>query len=225
MLAQLIRKIHPAEALPLVLLSSLGHRDLIPDKTLFAALLTKPTKPAQIIDLLARLAVRETAEPKPAPVAPAPKGRPTSQHRILLAEDNSVNQKVALHMLARIGYRADVAANGLEVLEAVRRQTYDIIFMDVQMPEMDGLEATKQLRAAPIADCRRPWIVALTANAMQGDRERCLAVGMDDYITKPIKTPDLAAAIGRAHGLGQAKPAPLPGPVARTPEEPALQPA
>ncbi len=225
MLAQAIRKLHSAETLPLVLLSSLGHRDLIPDKTLFAALLTKPTKPAQIIDLLARLAVRETSEPKSAPVAPAPKGRPTSQHRILLAEDNSVNQKVALHMLARVGYRADVAANGLEVLEAVRRQTYDIIFMDVQMPEMDGLEATKHLRAAAATDARRPWIVALTANAMQGDRERCLAVGMDDYITKPIKTPDLSAAIARAHGHGQAKPAPLPVPPARIPEEPALQPA
>jgi PAS domain S-box-containing protein len=222
MLAQSIRKLHPAEALPLVLLSSLGHRDLIPDKTLFAALLTKPTKPAQIIELLARLAARETSEPRPAPAAPAPKGHPTSQHRILLAEDNSVNQKVALHMLARVGYRADVAANGIEVIEALRRQSYDIIFMDVQMPEMDGLEATKHLRAAPAAAGRRPWIVALTANAMQGDRERCLAVGMDDYITKPIKTPDLAAAIARAHG--HAGPRPQTGPATHPVNEAALEP-
>jgi len=206
MLAQSIRRLYSAEALPLVLLSSLGQRDLIPDKTLFAALLTKPTKPAQIIELLARLAVRETGEPKAIPACPAPKGRPSSQHRILLAEDNSVNQKVALHMLARVGYRADVAANGLEVIEAVRRQSYDIIFMDLQMPEMDGLEATKRLRAAPAAGGRRPWIVALTANALHGDRERCLAVGMDDYITKPIKTPELAAALARAHGQTNPKP-------------------
>jgi CheY-like chemotaxis protein len=199
MLAAEIRKIRPAEALPLILLSSLGQRDMIPDKSLFAALLTKPTKPAQIIEHLARLAVRETAEPKAAPSPPEPKAGPASHDRILLAEDNSVNQKVALHMLARLGYRADVAANGLEVLDAMRRQFYDIIFMDLQMPEMDGLEATAKLRAAPTSLGKRPWIVALTANAMQGDRERCIASGMDDYITKPVKTPDLAAAIARAN--------------------------
>ncbi len=198
MLAQAIRQLRPAEALPLVLLSSLGQRELIPHKDMFAALLTKPTKPAQIIELLARLVVRESASPKPAAAAPVPQAGPGHHERILLAEDNSVNQKVALHMLARLGHRADVAANGLEVLDAMRRQAYDIIFMDLQMPEMDGLEATVQLRTASPAPSKRPWIVALTANAMQGDRDRCLAVGMDDYISKPVKPPELAAALARA---------------------------
>ena len=198
MLAQAIRQLRPPEALPLVLLSSLCQRDLVPDKTLFAALLSKPTKPAQIIELLTRLAVRDQAEAKPAPALPLPPAGCTHPDRVLLAEDNSVNQKVALHMLARLGYRADVAGNGLEVLDALRRQPYDIIFMDVQMPEMDGLEATQRLRTETVNSEGRPWIVALTANAMQGDRERCLAAGMDDYLTKPIKPPDLAAALVRA---------------------------
>jgi CheY-like chemotaxis protein len=113
--------------------------------------------------------------------------------RILLAEDNGINQKVAQHILQRMGYRADVAANGLEVLAAIAQQTYDLIFMDMQMPEMDGLEATKQiyqrLQSGELA--MRPRIVAMTANAMQGDREICLNAGMDDYISKPIHNADL----------------------------------
>jgi CheY-like chemotaxis protein len=120
--------------------------------------------------------------------------------RVLLAEDNAVNQKVALHMLAHLGYRADVAANGHEVLAALRRQRYDIVLMDVQMPEMDGCEATTRLRAdAMLCVHGRPWVIALTANAVQGDRERCLAAGMDDYVSKPIKIPDITAALQRAH--------------------------
>ena len=112
---------------------------------------------------------------------------------ILLAEDNVVNQKVATHILHRMGYRADVVANGLEVLAAIALQTYDLIFMDVQMPEMDGLEATKLI----VNNCQqgkltnKPMIVAMTANAMQGDREICLAAGMDDYLSKPIRPSEL----------------------------------
>ena len=117
--------------------------------------------------------------------------------RILLAEDNVINQKVAQHIFQRMGYRADVAANGLEVLAAIAQQTYDLIFMDMQMPEMDGLEATKQIYQRlesgqlPI----RPRIVAMTANAMQGDREICLNAGMDDYISKPIHNNDLVRVL------------------------------
>ena len=114
--------------------------------------------------------------------------------RILLAEDNAVNQKLALKLLSEMGYEADLAANGLEVLEAVERQQYDVVLMDVQMPEMDGLEATRRI-VEGIPSERRPWIVAMTANAMDGDRERCIAAGMQDYLSKPIRVKELADAL------------------------------
>jgi signal transduction histidine kinase/CheY-like chemotaxis protein/HAMP domain-containing protein len=120
----------------------------------------------------------------------------SAQHplRILLAEDNAVNQKLALRLLASMGYRADVAANGAEAVEAVERQRYDLVLMDVQMPEMDGLEATRRIvEKIPIE--RRPWIVAMTASAMDGDREACLAAGMKGYISKPIRVDELVGAI------------------------------
>ncbi|KAM3099924.1 PAS domain S-box protein [Phormidesmis sp. 146-12] len=118
--------------------------------------------------------------------------------RILLAEDNVVNQKVALHLLQRLGYRADVAGNGLEVLEALRRQAYDVVLMDVQMPEMDGLITTQQIHQE-WAPRLRPYIIAMTANAMQGDRQTCLDVGMDDYLSKPIRIEALMRALNQAH--------------------------
>jgi CheY-like chemotaxis protein len=114
--------------------------------------------------------------------------------RILLAEDNVVNQKLALRLLSQMGYRADVAANGLEAIQAVERQSYDVVLMDVQMPEMDGLEATRQICARWSPD-QRPRIIAMTANAMQGDRELCLEAGMDDYLAKPIRVDELVAAL------------------------------
>jgi CheY-like chemotaxis protein len=114
--------------------------------------------------------------------------------RILLAEDNVVNQKLALRLLSQMGYRADVDSNGIEAIESVERQTYDVVLMDVQMPEMDGLEASRRITAKyPAAE--RPRIVAMTANAMQGDREMCLEAGMDDYVTKPIRVEALVAAL------------------------------
>jgi CheY-like chemotaxis protein/HPt (histidine-containing phosphotransfer) domain-containing protein len=117
--------------------------------------------------------------------------------RILLAEDNVVNQKLALRLLEQMGYRADVAANGLEAVAAVERQSYDLVFMDVQMPEMDGFEASREITRRWPAD-RRPRIVAMTANALQGDRELCLAAGMDDYMSKPIRVEELMAALERS---------------------------
>ena len=105
---------------------------------------------------------------------------------ILLAEDIRVNQKVALRMFKRLGYDADLATNGKEAIEALHRQSYDVVFMDVQMPEMDGFEATRAIREEWQNDSR-PWIIAMTANAMRGDREKCLEVGMNDYISKPIQ--------------------------------------
>jgi CheY-like chemotaxis protein len=132
-----------------------------------------------------------------APVPP-PTGGDRRLDRLLLAEDNLVNQRVALLMLSKLGYRADVAANGREVVEAADRQPYDVILMDVQMPEVDGLEATRQLHQKWPNRADRPWVIAITANAMQGDRERCLEAGMDDYISKPIKLEELATALDRA---------------------------
>ncbi len=115
---------------------------------------------------------------------------------ILLAEDNPVNQKVALRMLERIGFSAEVANNGVEALAALERAHYDVILMDMQMPEMDGLEATRRI-VEKYPESRRPYIIALTANAMQGDRERCIAAGMNDYISKPIRMEDLHEAFDR----------------------------
>jgi CheY-like chemotaxis protein len=196
-LAGEIRKLRSPSELPLILLSSLGRRE--DTAHLFTANLSKPVKPSQLYDVLAKLFWRggEAAPEKAVPPVTA-EGDACFMDRILLAEDNVVNQKVALSMLQKLGFRADVAANGLEVLAAVERQPYDVILMDVQMPEMDGLEASRRLGELRPDPARRPWIIALTANAMQGDREMCLAAGMDDYISKPIKRADLLAAIARA---------------------------
>jgi PAS domain S-box-containing protein len=116
--------------------------------------------------------------------------------RLLVAEDNVVNQKVALSMLERMGYRADLAGDGREVLDALDRQSYDVVLMDIQMPELDGLEAARHIRGK--ADGPGPWIVAMTAGAMSGDREKCLAAGMDDYLSKPVRIDELQAALERA---------------------------
>jgi CheY-like chemotaxis protein len=125
--------------------------------------------------------------------------------RILLAEDNVVNQKLALRLLSKMGYRADVAANGLEAIEAVERQPYDVILMDLHMPEMDGLEATRKLcarfAAAEWQGRPRPRIVAMTASAMVGDREMCLEAGMDDYVSKPVRVEELVAALNRCQPM------------------------
>ena len=116
----------------------------------------------------------------------------------MLAEDNVVNQKVATHILKKIGYRADLVASGKEVISALQRQSYDVILMDVQMPEMDGLEATRYILDHWLPN-ERPRIIAMTANAMQGDKEACLECGMDDYISKPIRREELIAALKKWH--------------------------
>jgi CheY-like chemotaxis protein len=199
MLAQEIRKLPENERLPLVLLSSLGQREVTSEKKLFAAALTKPVKPSMLFDALAGLFTEAAASVvAPTRIKPRSSGDPqASAMRVLLAEDNVVNQKVALHLLAALGYRADLAGNGLEVLEALKRQPYDVVLMDVQMPEMDGLEATRRIVQEQPDPAKRPWIVALTANAIQGDREICLAAGMDDYISKPIRKDELSDALRR----------------------------
>jgi signal transduction histidine kinase/CheY-like chemotaxis protein len=193
-LAQRIRE--AGHELPLVLFSSLGRKEA--SDSLFAATLAKPPRQSQLFDtlvtLLAREAVPRTAQ---APAKPRMDAQMAERHplRILLAEDNVVNQKLALRLLQQMGYRADVASNGIEAIECVERQTYDVVLMDVQMPEMDGLEASRRIVAK---GPQRPRIVAMTANAMQGDREMCIAAGMDDYITKPIRVDQLVQALYQA---------------------------
>ncbi len=123
---------------------------------------------------------------------------------ILLVEDNLLNQMVALGMLRLLGHSADVAENGVQALRALSEAPYDIVLMDIQMPELDGLEATRRIRVE-FPEERQPYIIALTANAMVGDRQRCLEAGMDDYIAKPLTKDNLAAALRGADGRAVAQ--------------------
>jgi len=193
-LARLIRE--RRAGLPLVLFSSLGRREAGDTDKLFSAYLAKPIRQSQLFDTLVGLLVHDAAPKVAAPAKPQLDPGMAVRHplRILLAEDNVVNQKLAMRILQQMGYRADLASNGIEAVESVQRQTYDVVLMDVQMPEMDGLEAARQIcaRWEPQA---RPRIVAMTANAMQGDREMCLQAGMDDYLTKPIRVERLVEAL------------------------------
>lgn len=203
--AHAARRIRPASELPFVLLSSIGRLGAGQEAGLFQACLVKPAKPSQLFDILVTVVQRQRGGPtaEGMTVAPSTPAITPQADRLLLAEDNVVNQKVTLALLHKLGFRADLAANGLEVLAAVERQPYDVILMDVQMPKMDGLEAARRLRQSRSGSAPRPWIIAVTANAMQGDREQCLAAGMDDYISKPIKSDDLLAAILRARHRGR----------------------
>jgi signal transduction histidine kinase/DNA-binding response OmpR family regulator len=188
---------------PVVVLSSAGHRER--DAPGVAAFLSKPVKPSALRDALVGAlggrVERHAARPAERIVGDAELG---TRHplRVLLAEDNAVNQKLALRLLERMGYRADVAGDGLEAIAALEESTYDVVLMDVQMPELDGLEATRRIRA--LWPDRTLRIVAMTANAMEGDREVCLAAGMDDYLSKPIRPEELAAALVATPGPGQA---------------------
>jgi len=197
MLARELRA-HPAgRELPLILLSSIGTNPDPADARLFSSCLTKPAKPSQLFNEIGRALGHEHISDALLPISPVISGV-ESPGRLLVAEDNSVNLKVALHMLAHLGYRADIAGNGLEVLAALEHVPYDIILMDVQMPELDGLEATRRIRAATPAGTPGPWIIAVTANAMEGDHQQCLDAGMNDYLSKPLQKPALEAALARA---------------------------
>jgi signal transduction histidine kinase/CheY-like chemotaxis protein len=179
---------------PLVLLTSIGQLAR-GEGAVFAAQLTKPVKAAALRRVL--LEALSTGGPaSTVAVAAVQRLADSLPLRVLVAEDNPVNQRVATHMLSKMGYRADIAANGLEALAAVARQGYDVVFMDVQMPEMDGLAATAAIRAT-VPPAAQPRIIAMTADAMAGDRERCLAAGMDDYLTKPVRSTDIEEALRR----------------------------
>jgi CheY-like chemotaxis protein/HPt (histidine-containing phosphotransfer) domain-containing protein len=198
-LAAEIGRVRPASQLPIIMLSSIGQQETQGIQTELAAYLLKPVRASQLYNTLLGIfgvdqaAALDAELARPQLDADMSRRHPLS---ILLAEDHATNQKLALLVLKRLGYRADVAANGLEVLEAVRRQHYDVVLMDVQMPEMDGLEATRAIGREFPPD-RRPRIVAMTANAMKEDQEECFAAGMDDFIVKPIKFEELVTALNR----------------------------
>jgi PAS domain S-box-containing protein len=196
-LAHEIRRSRAGRVLPLVMLTSLGRRD-VNEGVDFVAQLTKPIKASQLYEVLMRVfgEIPEEVSPAGAQSGPSAASAERTQLRILLADDNAVNQQVALALLAKMGYRADVVANGEEVLDALARERYDVVLMDVEMPVMDGLEASRRINQQWPAE--RPRIIAMTANAMQGDRETCLAAGMDDYVSKPIRSAELAAALARS---------------------------
>jgi signal transduction histidine kinase/CheY-like chemotaxis protein len=193
-LARQIRERHTT--LPLALFSSLGRREAGDIEGLFNAYLTKPIRQSHLFDTLVGLLVHDATPKVVAVNKPTLDPQMATRHplRILLAEDNVVNQKLAMRILQQMGYRADLASNGIEAIESVQRQTYDVVLMDVQMPEMDGLEASRKI-CALLAPSVRPRIVAMTANAMQGDREMCLEAGMNDYLTKPIRVDRLVEAL------------------------------
>ncbi|MCT7952243.1 response regulator [Ancylothrix sp. C2] len=187
--------------LPLVMLTSIGKPEASSSEILahFAACLTKPIKQSQLYEVLTQVLQAQPTKVKQQPPTAVQDDVKLAERfplRILLAEDHLVNQKVALLLLERLGYRADVVANGLEALEALRRQPYDLVLMDVQMPEMDGLEASRRICQEWPADAR-PWIIAMTANAMQGDRLVCLDAGMNDYVSKPIRLEALIEALSQ----------------------------
>jgi CheY-like chemotaxis protein len=189
---------------PLVMLSSGGQAGLAAAARAagIATYLTKPVRPTRLREALARafgqLHDRPAAPASHEPALPADASGP--RRRILVAEDNRVNQTAAIRLLEKAGHQVDVVANGRQAVAALDDVVYDLLFMDCQMPDMDGFEAARAIRAGEARTPRHIPIVALTANAMQGDRERCLAAGMDDYIAKPVTTQTLAAALERWAG-------------------------
>jgi signal transduction histidine kinase/DNA-binding response OmpR family regulator len=181
----------------MVALTALGRRDQV-TASLFAATVTKPIKASRLFDALSDLLSRPAPPVAAAPAAPgAPALADRHPLRILVAEDNGVNQRVALAMLRRLGYGADLAANGQEAVDAVRQRPYDVVLMDLHMPQLDGLGALRQIHAGH-APGRRPRVIALTANALEEDSHECLAAGMDDYLCKPLDRDKLQAALERS---------------------------
>ena len=223
-LATEIRKYHSEQALPLVMLTSLGAREGTSNTGLFAAYFTKPIKSNQLYNALATVFADQLVLAKKFTSPTAFDKSIAKQYplHILVAEDNVVNQKVALAILKRLGYRADVVANGLEVLQALARQAYDVVLMDIQMPEMDGVVATRRIRN-DLAKDKQPRIIAMTANALQGDREKYLKAGMDGYLSKPFRVEDLIVALVDNH-TARLQSAELP-PKVITPEPVAASPA
>jgi PAS domain S-box-containing protein len=212
-LGRIIKEDETLRDTSLVMLSSVSARGDANrlEKLGFASLLTKPLKRSHLCDCLTSLSGKSAPEPhstkrESETHMPGVSQRVTSHsltqvgegnRRVLLAEDNTTNQKIAVHMLHKLGYSVDVAGNGREALDKVQENSYALVLMDIQMPEMDGLEATAAIRRRELTDGGHVPIVAMTAHAMKGDREHCLAAGMDDYISKPIISRDLAQVMDR----------------------------
>lgn len=193
------------EAFPLALLSS-GMVLSSSDRSLFNAALMKPTRSWRLHGVLAKLAggKRPTAgghstgdsSRDELTTVPNPASTPPPL-RILMAEDNVVNQKVGSAMLSKLGYEISIVSDGAQAVDRLMDEAFDVVLMDMHMPELDGVQATRQIRA--MTHIRQPWIVALTANAQQADRDACFTAGMDDYLSKPVRSEELSDALARAH--------------------------
>ncbi|MDD5207339.1 MAG: response regulator, partial [Desulfobacterales bacterium] len=220
-LAKEIRRYRDIHALPLALFTSLGEREAGADYDAagFAAHLTKPAKPSQIFDTLMNIFGEQEVQTqeKPAVFFDSEMGQ---RHplRILLAEDNKVNQKVAIKILQHLGYQTDLATNGVEAIESVERQTYDVVLMDVQMPKMDGLEASRRI-CARWPHREHPRLIAMTASVMTDDRQACLEAGMDYFVSKPIRVEELVAALSQCQRREDTVPSALRNPKAALSKE------
>jgi len=199
-LATSIRALPAGRFLPIVLLTNTRPRstDQRADRTGISALIHKPIRAANLLDAIGQALNVQIQSEKKAPVAPTLDSSLASRLplQVLLADDNPINQRVGQSVLFKLGYKVDLATNGIEVLDAMERKAYDILFLDVQMPEMDGIEAARKI-AERWPPEKRPRIIAMTGNALLGDREKCIAAGMDDYISKPVRIADMQAAIER----------------------------
>ncbi len=199
-LAQFVRRVPGCEATPILLMTDVRLRsdDRRPSAIGVSLFIYKPLRPAQIFDALVRAVENMPRTEKKAPVSSEFDATMAERLplRLLLADDNIINQKVGVKMLQRLGYRPEVAANGVEVLKLLEQQPFDLIFLDVQMPEMDGFEAARRIHAQ-WPDPRRPRMVAMTGNALEGDREKCLEAGMDDYVAKPVRITELQSVLER----------------------------
>jgi len=199
-LAQAIKSDPTLAPMQLVMLSSVSQRGqgTAAQQAGIAACLTKPVRQSHLYNCLMTVM---GAAAEPTVVLPVTRRQEETQVQIharaLVVEDNVVNQKVAVRLLEKLGCRVDVAANGREAVNMLAQLTYDVVFMDCQMPEMDGFAATAAIRQGEACTGQHMPIIAMTANAMQGDRERCLAAGMDDYLTKPFSMPQLTAVLQR----------------------------
>jgi two-component system, sensor histidine kinase and response regulator len=212
-LAKIIRRTPEIAGVRLLLLTSAGRPD---DQSLcgdlqIAACLTKPVRQSELFDALARALspddpsqdAHDDGGGREATVDDSNSAPPLGMLRVLLAEDHPVNQKVAVRMLERMGHSVVVASDGRRALESLDAGDFDVILMDLQMPQMDGFEALRVIRRRQTETGRHMPVIALTAHAMEGDRERCLDAGFDDYLAKPIRQADLKAALGALRGLGE----------------------